>query len=181
MHNGYEWSLPWRSMKEVMEEAALFRKQISMCNKCEKKIKNPYIQTTQGEMVNIDYEVHLIVPTSKGGAYSIENKEILCKECSLSNRLRPIGARIPNHLYSDLIDWRKKNMPESTVSEIIHLCIAEKFRGNRKNPNDEMIRDLKKQVAQLESKFVEMQANTKLYKTMENFFRKKEYQDSFNK
>jgi hypothetical protein len=168
-------------MEEAMEEAILFRKQISMCNKCERKIKNPYIQTIQGEMVNIDYEVHLIVPTSKGGAYSIENKEILCKECSLSNRLRPIGARIPNHLYSDLIDWRKKFMPESTVSEIIRLCIEDKFREYRKNPNDEMIRDLKKQVAQLESKFVEMQANTKLYKTMENFFRKKEYQDSFNK
>jgi len=168
-------------MKEKMEEAILFRKQFSMCNKCGGEIKNPFIQTIQGGAINIDYEVHLIVPTSKGGAYSIENKEILCKECSLSNRLRPIGARIPNHLYSDLINWQKKFMPESTVSEIIHLCIEEKFRGNRKNPSDEMIRGLKKQVAQLEAKFVEMQINTKLYKTMENFFKKKQYQDSGGK
>jgi hypothetical protein len=148
--------------------SALFKRQSGKCNNCKRKVKNPLVDRSRP---NFDYKIRLIVPNSKKGLNSIENKVMLCRECAVSSELRPVATRIPNHLYSDLISWRDEFMPEATVSETIHVCIEEKLRGARKNPDDDIICNLKKQVEELESRFAEMQNEEKMYKMFE-YFRK---------
>ena len=165
--------------------SALFKRQSGECNNCKRKVKNPlvdHIHPTRGNrgMINVDYKIRLIVPNSKKGLNSIENKVMLCRECAVSSELRPVATRIPNHLYSDLISWRDEFMPEATVSETIHVCIEEKLRGTRKNPDDDIICNLKKQVEELESRFAEMQNEEKMYKMFEYFRKQSEERKGYN-